>query len=434
MKKNKDTKNQKGPIVGIMGPFGFGNLGDAAIQEAMLQNLSQRFPQATIFGFSLNPVDTEKRHHIKSYPVGRMASYGWAGREIPENRFERIHLRVNQMRDASNNTILKLARIFLGIPLEIYSALVASSWLKGMNAFIVSGGGQLDEYWGGPMYHPYTLFLWAVLAKLRGVKFKVVSVGKGSLDSALSRWFVRQALRLSSYRSYRDRETQAFVNQIGFQNSDPVYTDLAFSLITNIRSNHRQTNFRGTIGIGPMAYFDPRVWPEKDSQVYENYLYKLVLIAKWLFEHNFAIRLFPGESAHDHDVIQDYLALLEQSGIETQPGQVIYDPVDSVEGLMEQLGCTDAVIGCRFHGVLLSLLIQKPVVALAYHSKVVRLMEEMDQEMYCFPIDHFEVIPVIERFEEMWENRQEIQDHLGEVAQAYRARLDEQYEVIFADI
>ena len=50
----------------------------------------------------------------------------------------------------------------------------ASRWLKGMKVFVISGGGQLDDYWGGSWHHPYTLFMWARLAKLRGVKFIMV--------------------------------------------------------------------------------------------------------------------------------------------------------------------------------------------------------------------------------------------------------------------
>lgn len=41
--------------IGLLGPYGYGNLGDAAIQEAMIQNIRQRFPHAQIVGFSLNP-------------------------------------------------------------------------------------------------------------------------------------------------------------------------------------------------------------------------------------------------------------------------------------------------------------------------------------------------------------------------------------------
>jgi polysaccharide pyruvyl transferase WcaK-like protein len=433
LKQTKKNVAPNTPVIGIMGPFGFGNLGDAAIQQAMIQHLCDRFPQAQIFGFSLNPEDTEKRHNIKSYPVGRIASFGWAGRSSGKSSFERFSLFVNRSRNGPNKYLRAILRLFV-VPLEIISIVEASRWLKGMNAFIVSGGGQLDDYWGGPWHHPYTLFIWAVLAKFRGVKYKVVSVGKGSLDSALSRWYVRQALRLASYRSYRDFETKEFVNQIGFSNNDPVNTDLAYSLMIDSRPDTTESHFRGTIGIGPMAYYDPRVWPKKDIRVYQDYLTKLSAFAIWLLEQNFAIRLFPGEAIHDHQVIQDFLMLLTQSGYAIQPGQVTYEPVDTVDALMDQILRTDVVVASRFHGVLLSQLANKPVLALSYHSKVNVLMNETDQEEFCFPIDRFTVEAIKEKFQILWTNRGQIPAKVEQCIQHYRLTLNEQYETVFADI
>lgn len=433
MQKKRDNP-QHVPVVGIMGPFGFGNLGDAAIQQAMIQQLCNRFPQVQILGFSLNPEDTETRHNIKSYPLGRIASYGWAGRGSGNNKFERFNLSVNRFRDGLNQYFGVLFRVCFSIPLEIISIIGASRWLKGMSAFIVSGGGQIDDYWGGPWYHPYTLLLWAVLARLRGVRYRVVSVGKGSLDSPLSRWFVRQALRLSDYRSYRDHETKAFVEQIGFPNDDPVYTDLAYSLMVEPGTGVADHRFRGTIGIGPMAYYDPRVWPKKDIRVYQDYLAKLAQFAVWLLEQNFAIRLFPGEADHDHDVIEDLCMLLEQSGFVSQPGQIIYEPVNSVNELMNQLNHTDAVVASRFHGVLLSQLVYKPILALSYHSKVNVLMDETGQTEFCFPIDRFAVEAIKERFGKLWSEKERISAQLEQCIPSYRLMLNEQYESIFKDI
>ena len=428
-------------MVGLMGPFGFGNLGDAAIQQAMIENIYARYPLAKIVGFSLNPEDTEIRHHIKTYPVGRIASFGWAGRSKAENTFERIHLYANRLRSGPNKFIAKAARLILSIPLEIYSIFEASHWLKGMKVFVISGGGQLDDYWGGAWHHPYTLFMWARLAKLRGIKFIMVSVGKGSLDSRLSRWFVLKALNLAHYRSYRDEETKEFVKEIGFENKDdPVYTDLAYSLMLKpeiIGSNSHNgsgNSYLGTVGIGPMAYYDPRTWPKKDIRIYQDYLAKLVQLSTWLLEQNFAIRLFPGEAVHDHLVIQDFLSLLEKSGVEFQPDQVIYEPVDTVDDLMSQLKLMDVVVASRFHGVLLSQLVYKPILALSYHSKVNVLMNETGQEEFCFPIDQFSVETVKEYFLKLWSKREQIQGQLKHYVQSYRSLLDEQYDLVFADL
>src|SRR5437764_12669732 len=59
--------------IGLMGPFGYGNLGDAASVEAMILNIRARLPNARIYGFSLNPADIERRHGIPGFPVSRMS-------------------------------------------------------------------------------------------------------------------------------------------------------------------------------------------------------------------------------------------------------------------------------------------------------------------------------------------------------------------------
>jgi hypothetical protein len=60
--------------MGLLGPFGLGNLGDASTQDVMIFNIRKRFPEAQIYGFSIDPADTEKRHRIPSFPID-----GWIG-------------------------------------------------------------------------------------------------------------------------------------------------------------------------------------------------------------------------------------------------------------------------------------------------------------------------------------------------------------------
>src|SRR5215510_11466106 len=55
--------------IGLLDHLGGGNLGDDATLDAVMQNIKSRWPQAEIFGFSMNPSDTESRHGIRSYPI-----------------------------------------------------------------------------------------------------------------------------------------------------------------------------------------------------------------------------------------------------------------------------------------------------------------------------------------------------------------------------
>lgn len=419
-----------------MGPFGFGNLGDAAIQQAMLQHLYQFFPDADVFGFSLNPEDTEKRHGIKCYPIGRVASYGWAGREGAARPWENAQKIAERLRNHSNKLLRYFSHLFFGPLLEIISIIKAKKWLNGMDLFIVSGGGQLDDYWGGPWHHPYSLLLWAVLSKLNGTKFAIVSVGAGPLNSKISQWFDRIALRLADYRSYRDLESRTFIKSIGFDSTkDPVYPDLAQSLLVEqYQKQPIDKRFAGVVGIGPMAYFDPRVWPEKDSQVYLGYLDKLSDFACWLLSHQFAIRLFPGEVVHDFPVIQEFIELLKKKYPKLQDGQLIFEPVETADQLMTQMAQTDVVIASRFHGVLLSQLLLKPVLALSYHQKIDTLMENAGEKDYCLNIKDFDPENTIAKFKHLWEHRETVQQSIEMNVNKFRSALDEQYEYLFRTI
>src|SRR5665213_3454619 len=57
--------------IGLLDHMGYGNLGDAAIQDSVIANIRKRLPKARLVGFSLSPEDTTKRHGIPSFPILR---------------------------------------------------------------------------------------------------------------------------------------------------------------------------------------------------------------------------------------------------------------------------------------------------------------------------------------------------------------------------
>lgn len=430
MKECSDSKK-----IGIMGPFGFGNLGDASIQEAMLQNIYKRFPNAKIYGFSLNPEDTERRHHIPSFPIGRMSKFGWR-RHWDDEEISIVERAYYRIRSHKNPVVRQLGRLALALPNELIGLWRSANTLKGFDMFIVSGGGQIDDYWGGPFYHPYTLMVWSLIARYRNVPFYIVSVGAGPLDARLSRLFVRRALSSATYRSYRDEGSKRFVKIVaGYDADDPVYPDLAHSLQVSMNGSKSSIpKTRPIIGLGPMSYFDTRVWPEKDNAVYNNYLNKLADFTEWLIENGYAVLFIAGEAVHDRRTIDDLKLLLYERGVNGGHNQIIDEPIESVDGLMQQLAMTDLVVASRFHGVLLSLLLNKPVVALSYHKKINELMADTGQSDYCLTIDDFQVEVLKERFKTLEVNCEEAKKQIAQRVGAYQAALDEQYEHIFANI
>ena len=99
---------------------------------------------------------------------------------------------------------------------------------------IIPGTGLLTDAYGLTGWGPYNLFKWSLIAKLRGCEVLFVSVGAGPIYSTLGRYFVKSALSMADFRSYRDDASMAYLKGIGFPtNSDRVYPDLVFSLPEN---------------------------------------------------------------------------------------------------------------------------------------------------------------------------------------------------------
>ena len=75
------------------------------------------------------------------------------------------------------------------------------------------------------------LLKWSLIARLRGCRVMFVSVGAGPVGSAPGRFFVKLALSLADYRSYRDVPSREVVEGIGVRaKDDRIYPDLVFGL------------------------------------------------------------------------------------------------------------------------------------------------------------------------------------------------------------
>jgi len=426
-----NTNKSKNKVIGLIGPFGTGNLGDGAIQQSMLQNIRRTFQDAQVFGFSLNPQDTYERHGIKSFPLGRMARNGWLEKDDESSFTHKILITDEQYRCSHSRLKRIFGKIVLGPIKELLAIIRASQHLIGMDYMIVSGGGQLDDYWGGAWHHPYTLLLWGLLSRIRNARYLFVSVGAGPLDSSISKVFARWALSLATYRSYRDQDSKEYIERCGFtRKSDPVYPDLAFSLdITKYQCDDSLKQGSGrVVGIGPMIYFKPGIWPQQDQVVYDTYLNKLALFTAWLIENNNKVLMFTGEAIADRPVIDDLRRILNEMGVSPTSDQIIEQPINSVDDLMNQLINTDIVVASRFHGVLLSLLLNKPVIALSYHSKITELMKDTGQESYCLSIDDFKVEDLKKLFHRNITNTETIKNQIGRRVTKYQEELRIQYE------
>jgi polysaccharide pyruvyl transferase WcaK-like protein len=429
--------------IAVLGPFGFGNLGDAAIQDAVIAALRRRFPGVEIAGISLNPVDTRERHGIEAFPMNYRArlSAPPSGEAVRPDRRPAV----------STPRVERFKRLLKAVPLAragVRATRLAIDWtislrrefafafeslhaLRRLDCLIISGGGQLSDAWGGPWHQPWDLLRWSALARLSGVDLVALSVGAGPLDSKLSRLLVRNALKLARYLSLRDPRSADLIAAIGYAGPRPVFPDLAYGLDVRRPGTERPGPAK-VVGVNPMAVFDPRVWPVKDRAKYLGYLGKLAEFTAWLLDRGLEVRLFSSQVRMDRPAIDDLKAILAQRGLTTGPslGEAQIEKVADLTAFLSQ---TDIVVTSRLHSTIIAHLVGTPVVAVSPHSKVDEAMRLFGQSAYCLAVEQFTPDLLRAAFEALESRLETEREQILTRANEFRARLNEQYRVVFGE-
>jgi polysaccharide pyruvyl transferase WcaK-like protein len=243
---------------------------------------------------------------------------------------------------------------------------------------VVSGGGQLDDFWGGAWNHPWSMFLWTALARMRGVKVVYLGVGVDGLRQPLSRVFCSFAMRWANQRSFRDTASLQTMRDMGMRAPSDVCPDLAFALkteelVTNDGVESGQTPF---VVISPIAQ---KTWTEQPTQQHQNYMSALMNLGIEIAGKGYSIRLACSQTEMDKDEAQQLLQHLSAAGV---PEVALCD-IRTVGDFIAQVRGADLVIASRLHGVILSLIAGCPVIAIAHLGKVTEVMKEFSLEDYC---------------------------------------------------
>ena len=409
-----DKREQKTRTVSFFGGFGLGNFGNEVTLQAILYHLRSLLPNVEVCCICTHPAATATTHNIIAVPISRTVVKAWR----PQNRVARV-----------------LRSVFIGTPSELYRCFEALMALKRTDVLIIPGTGLLTDAYGLRGWGPYNIFKWSLMAKICRCKLLFVSVGAGPIDSPVGRWLVTSALALADFRSYRDTATKEYLNSIGAGvASDRVYPDLAFSIADEIAPKYAVSRRRRpVVGLGVMLYHGKLSSDITGESTYTAYLEQLVVFVKWLLTVNYDIRLLIGQLS-DIPVIAEFKALLKDRLGVYYEGRIIDDPILSVEDLLAQLAETDAVVGTRFHNILLALALNKPVISISFHQKCSSLMQDMGLQEYCQDIKRLNADQLIEQFCQLEKNAGHLREMIREKVAGCRKALDEQYSVIFNDL
>jgi polysaccharide pyruvyl transferase WcaK-like protein len=416
--------------IGLLDHMGYGNLGDAATQDALIANIKQRAPDAVLVAFSLSPDDTRSRHNISSYSINWWHSglnKSHAGNTA--NRQSRFQFK----------SLLKRIRIFSSIAKrvlylvrEVVHLRRSFTVVRSLDSLVIAGGGQLAELWRGPWSHPYNVLKFSLLAKLARRKLLFLNVGAGPVNRALSKLFVRWAVSLGDYVSFRDVESQELVHGLGVKRPTHVCADSAYSLdVTRYRTTSSVRVCTPLVGINPIGFCDPRIWPRKDSSLYWRYLDKLAAFSLWLLAQNYRLRIFSGEKSVDVYALEDLKKRLVSAAPSIDPDEVFRPPCETVEEVLLEISRMDFVVTSKFHGAVFCHLLEKPVVALSYHRKFEDLMRAVGHVEYCKDIEDFDEAWLRTKFTCLAEHAEELKARFRLKTAANAASLREQFDELF---
>jgi polysaccharide pyruvyl transferase WcaK-like protein len=408
------------------------------MQCAMIANLRKRIAGVEIVGITLTTEETRRRHGIPAFPLAAVSRTSYTVYNSGISKTGQRNTPVLRRTKQWLKQMPMLGRFLRAIRVwatEMNHLAAAAALVRKLDRIVIPGGGALDDFWGGPWGHPWSLFKWSLLSRVCGVPFLFVSIGKSSLEQPLSRFFVRVALRLAAYRSYRDNESRVAVRTLIDARSDPVYPDLAFSYpcpIPQTSPGSGSPDGRLVIGVSPIAYCDPRAWPCKDERRYAAYVSQTAEIVKWLIREGYRVLFFTTDSP-DIATVEDVQAMIsgcamDADAIETLPGS----SDQTTESLLKELRRAELVIASRLHGVILSHLSAIPVLGISFDPKVDAHMNAIGQRDYCLNIDHLRLDAVIERFNALKALREEEANRIRCSALAFRQQLETQYDRIFA--
>ena len=417
--------------IGLLDHMGYGNLGDAAIQDSVIANIKKRLPNAVLVGFSQLPEDTIMRHGIPSHPIR------WScptPEKMGRQAFDRMSFKL-RLKSAlkSQPLVYTWAKPLTDFVREALFWVQSYRALRNLDMLIISGGGQLCELWGGPWCHPYTIFKFALLTKIARKKLYFLNVGAGPLEHPLSKLFTRCAVRCADYVSFRDHGSQELVRSLGVRMNMYVYPDPAYALELQSYSHAvSASNSMPIVGVNPFGFCDPRVWPRKDNSLYQQYLEKITCFSEWLLERGYTLRVFTTEMSVDQLAIEDLKArLYSRLSSPELLSQVFGKASTTVNEILREMSQFDFIVTSKFHGIIFSHLLGKPVISLSYHTKMDVAMRALGQAQYCADVERFDVEWLIKAFRSLINDSRNIKSRSAAAVKEYAATLSQQFDHLF---
>lgn len=414
--ENKLQVESKSLRIGLFGNLGNGNLGDEACLVTTFQFLRERLPDARCTVFTTDANETRTRHGVEVFPANRDIDFN-APPRTPRPRSAAPPPQPGWKQTLKTvpvvwPTLKAVQNFFSSMKLvrrELEYVRRGIGYLKQLDWIGGTGGGQLADNFTGPWGYAYTLFRWSVLGRAMGKRVFYVAVGAASLKYPLSKIMGRIAFNLAHHRSFRDLTSRNIARGIGIEIDHGLCPDIVYGIDPRPFIEGPVTANPRLVAINIFPHYDGRYWPEDNPERYRHYLTVMRDFCDWLLRHDFEIVFFPSQVKADPRSIADLMLMLEEAALVAKYGARIHAPrIYTFNDFFTALAPAHYVVCTRFHGMIMSFVLGKPVLAIPNQPKMVDLMDSIGLSDYSRHIDQITPENLISIFNRMQAERDKI--------------------------
>lgn len=397
------TTDAGAPRIGLLGMYASANLGDTCIQAEVLRNLRARLPNARFVAISNDPADAVATFgldaaRIDGYlPALRADGSSWRELEAPWP----APLRAGQ----GTRRILAI--------------------LRSLDLLIVSGGGQLEDFFGGAGAQPRYLLTWASLARLAGVPVVFFSVGVDQLRAPSSRRRIGWALSLARARSFRDAGSLALARQCGMRGPAEVCPDPALGVPY---AHGTRGDGRGMIiAVSPVSHRTFQVSADAD---YDAYVAALIDACRAWRTAGHALRFVCSETEMDPVAAARIVAALGP----VPAGAVTVIDARTPDAFCAAVEPADVLVTSRLHGAILGAVAGTPVLALSPARKLTQFMQDGGLVAHCLALRTARTADMLAAAQTLLRDGDGVRATLRTLVQRSREELDRAYDRLAAAV
>lgn len=346
----------------LSGYYGFNNLGDEAILEAIINNLKNKLNDTTITVLSAKPEITKEKYGVDS--VNRRSIFG----------------------------IIKA--------------------IKDCNLLISGGGSLLQDITSKRSIHYYLGII--AIGLLMGKKIMVYSQGIGPINKNTNRIITRFLLNKVDYITVRDQKSRSDLLDMGVKDckievtADPVISigKSGREKGRNILSKYnRELEGKRIIGIS----FRGKNYDIRMKRI-------LIKVVEGLrSEFNSEIVFIPFHYNEDMELMDD---LQQELGNKALFIKERYD-IKEILSIIENL---DILVGVRLHSLIFSAVAEIPMIGISYDPKIDYFMETIGLQSLC-SVDEITKDKIIDSVKEVLDNKDSYNTKINQKVKMLREKI-----------